>query len=222
MATFTEGAHMGEFLISEAQPGTRSKDFGVIAVSQTLTDGQVVGRVLVGALSAAAAAKAGNTGNGTMGAVTVAAGTPVGVYNLEVIEPGTNAGVFRVEDPGGVEIGRGTVGVAFSAGGLGFTLADGATDFVSGDGFNITVTGATATDDGQYKALNLAATDGSQIVAGVMYGAVTTGASATAKGVVITRAAEVNGFLIDYPAGASAPQKLAIRTALNALGITVR
>ena len=96
--------------------------------------------VEVAAGTAVAAAFAGNTGNGTMGAVTVSAGAKAGVYNLIVIEPGANAGVFQVIDPDGVFVGRGTVAVAFSAGGLAFTLADGATDFVAGDGFTITVT----------------------------------------------------------------------------------
>lgn len=90
--------------------------------------------------SASSTAYAGNTGNGTMGTVTVSAGAKEGTYNLEIIEPAANAGKFSVEDPDGVIIGTGTVGVAFSAGGLAFTLADGATDFVAGDGFTIATT----------------------------------------------------------------------------------
>lgn len=90
--------------------------------------------------TAVAAAVAGNTGNGTMGAVTVSAGAKAGVYTLTIIEPAANAGAFIVTDPDGIVIGNGDVAVAFSAGGLAFTLADGATDFASGDQFTITVT----------------------------------------------------------------------------------
>lgn len=102
-------------------------------------DGLRIG-VQVSVGTAVAAAVAGNTGNGTMGAVTVSAGAKAGVYRLTIVEPAANAGTFVVEDPDGVIVGSGTVAVAFSAGGLAFTLADGATDFASGDAFTITVT----------------------------------------------------------------------------------
>lgn len=100
--------------------------------------GLIGGEALVG--TAVAAAQVGNTGNGTMGAVTVSAGAKAGLYSLEIIEPAANAGTFIVLDPDGVEVGTGNVAAAFNAGGIAFTLADGATDFVAGDGFNITVT----------------------------------------------------------------------------------
>ncbi|HYC45373.1 MAG TPA: major capsid protein P2 [Burkholderiales bacterium] len=92
------------------------------------------------AASASSAAWAGNTGNGTMGAVTVAAGAKVGVHKITIVEPGANVGTFVHEDPDGELVSvRGVVASAYSGGGLSFTLADGATDFVAGDGFDITV-----------------------------------------------------------------------------------
>jgi hypothetical protein len=125
---------------------------------QTLLSGQntVRGAVLgivAGAITSAAAA--GNTGNGAMGAVTPGAGVRPGVYRVTIIEPATNGGVFVVEAPNGVTVGRGSVAVAF-AGPINFTLADGATDFVSGDTFTITVAAGT-----KYKLAAAAATDGS-------------------------------------------------------------
>jgi hypothetical protein len=113
---------------------------GYLKPGVPLTKGGTRVGVAAAAGTAVAAAYAGNTGNGTMGAVTVSAGAKAGVYQLVIIEPAANAGRFTVEDPDGIIIGVGTVGVAFSAGGLAFTLADGVTDFVSGDGFTITVT----------------------------------------------------------------------------------
>lgn len=92
-------------------------------------------------LTASAAALGTNTGNGTMGAITVTAGAKPGRYTLTIIEPGANTGTFNVIDPDGIQIGDGVVASAFSAGGLAFTLADGATDFVAGDAFAITVAG---------------------------------------------------------------------------------
>lgn len=92
-----------------------------------------------GDLAGAGAADAGNTGDGTIGAVTVAADSAVGVYKAICIEPATDAGTFEVFGPDGVSIGTATVAVEFSNI-LTFTIADGATDFVAGDTFDITVT----------------------------------------------------------------------------------
>lgn len=87
------------------------------------------------------AARAGNTGNGTITASpTITAGAKEGVYTITMLEPGTDAGEFVVSDPDGVDIGNGTVAVAFSGGGVAFTVADGSTDFAAGDQFTVTVT----------------------------------------------------------------------------------
>jgi hypothetical protein len=115
-------------------PVIRSGDHGCVLASQET-------------LEAVAAAVAGNTGNGTMGTVTVSAGAKEGVYTLTIIEPGSNVGAFEVQDPDGIVIGNGDVASAFSAGGLAFTLADGSTDFAAGDQFTITLTPSEATAD---------------------------------------------------------------------------
>lgn len=107
------------------------------------------------ALAGSVAAFGTNTGNGTMGAITVTAGAKLGTYTLEIIEPGANTGTFMVSDPDGVLIGHGVVGSAFSAGGIAFTLADGSTDFVSGDGFTFAVTPTAATDVGDLLGISV-------------------------------------------------------------------
>lgn len=142
MTVLNETIHQGEFLISEAT-GFRSREVGTVTVSGSTAwlSGTVLAQLTVGAASAAAFA--GNTGNGTMGSITVGKGAMPGAYRLVVIEPAANAGVFIVEDPTGKFVARGNVGSAFNAGGLSFTLADGATDFISGDGFTITVAAGT-------------------------------------------------------------------------------
>lgn len=220
MAVFEEGAHTGAWLMKEAA-GTRSRDYITIAASQTIADGQLLGKVLTGALSAVAAAVAGNTGNGAMGAVTVDAGADEGVYKLLFIEPGSNAGDFAVERPDGVIDGHGKVAVAYN-GRVNFTLADGATDFVAGDGFDITVTAADATAQDQFKAWDPAATDGTQIVAAIAYGAVETGVGATQRAVGITRDAEANGKLLVYPDAEDDEEVAAGIAGLTDLGIIVR
>lgn len=130
----------------------------------TVSASQTVASTTVTATAALATAFSGNTGNGTMGAITVSAAAKPGTYKLVVVEPGTNVGTFVVENPDGAIVGRGVVATAFSAGGLGFTLADGSTDFVAGDGFDIVV----AAGDGKYVAYDDDASDGSQVAAGII------------------------------------------------------
>lgn len=92
------------------------------------------------AASATSAVFAGNTGNGAMGAVTVAAGCKVGAWKVVIVEPGTNVGAFIVFDPDGIMSPEGgDVASAYDNDSIAFTLADGSTDFVAGDGFTITV-----------------------------------------------------------------------------------
>ena len=124
--------------ISRVVESATALEFGQPAYRGTDDRGCVVGGTF--AAIGASAALGTNTGNGTMGAITVTAGAKQGVYVLTITESAANAGNFIVEDPNGVQVGDGTVGVAFSADGLAFTLADGATDFVAGDSFAITVT----------------------------------------------------------------------------------
>jgi hypothetical protein len=215
MTILTEKIYPAEFILSEA-PGKRSRTLVTIGLSQTLKAGAVLGAVLLGALSAAAAvAQAGNTGNGVFGAATVDAGAQTGDYKIVFIEPNTNLGNFQVVRPDGTVDGTGKVGTAYD-GMINFTIADGATDFASGDLFTVTVSAAAATK--VYKAINLAAVDGTQTVAGILYAAVTTDGSTTQKAVVIDADAEVNGGLLDYNGQTTAT----VNAGLLALGIKVR
>jgi hypothetical protein len=111
-----------------------------------------------------ASAKAGNTGNGVMGAITVASvpGLILGTYKVAITEAVANAGKFVLIDPQGDVVGSGNVAVLFNQAGISFTLADGATDFVVGDGFNIVVAGTV-----KYKVSLAAATDGTQVPSAV-------------------------------------------------------
>lgn len=130
----------------------------------TLKVGAVLGKY-VASPTGVAAAVAGNTGDGTMGAVTVTSNKnlQLGVYTLRIIKAAANAGDFVVVDPAGDVVGQGTVAVAFSQAGLAFTLADGATDFAVGDSFTITVDGTV-----KYKLVEATATDGTEVAAVVL------------------------------------------------------
>jgi len=100
-------------------------------------------------------ADGGNTGDGTVTAVTANDKAVSGSYNLECIEAVTNGGVFKLEDPSGnivasdltIDVGAGAATI-FTVAGLTFTITDGATDFAAGDKFTLAIeTGGT------YKAL---------------------------------------------------------------------
>lgn len=177
-----------------------------ILTGQNLTRGTLLGRV-AGAIGAAAAV-AGNTGNGTIGAVTAGAGLKEGTYRLVCIEPATNAGKFAVEDPDGVVVGVATVAVAF-VGPLNFTIADGATDFVSGDSFTVAVALGTK----HVKSL-AAATDGSQVPRAVL--AEDVDATAADKEAMAYVVAGVNENALVYGTGHTAAS---VREALRTKGI---
>lgn len=141
---------LAPFLLSEAS-GQRSRDNIVV----TQTDTEVLSGTLLTKIDTGAgtfAMVAGATGNPTASAITVGAAALPGVYNLNF----TAATKFTVEDPNGLMIGNGTVGVAFSKAGLGFTLTAGGTAAVVGDAATITV----AVGSGKYKPYTAAGAAG--------------------------------------------------------------
>lgn len=195
-------------LAGDAKAVTRS----IVLDTGNLTRGSLLGKITVGAATSAARA-GGNTGNGTMGTVTVGAGAKSGVYRLRVVEAASNAGQFQVVDPEGDVVGIGSVAVAFAGGGLSFTLADGSTDFVVGDGFDITVAAGT----GKYVLSAAAATDGSQIpVAILAEDADATNADVTT---IAYETGEFNQTAITFGAGHTADS---VRDGLRALGIFLK
>lgn len=198
---FTENNRVSDWLKWE-EDQRYSREAITLLSGQNLKSGAILGRQLIGA-TASAAAFAGNSGNGAMGAITVTGDARRGVYKLVIIEPGTNAGTFEVEDPDGKIIGRGTVAVAFSAGGLAFTLAD-ATDFISGDGFDITVVAGAF----KYLEHDPAGTDGSEKPAGILLFD-TNATSADTACVAVTRQAIVAAGSLVWKSGATADQKAA-------------
>lgn len=218
MTVLSEGRHPGEIIIGGHDD--ISKDVLVIPESQTVKPGAVLGKVAIVAGVVATPSYAG-TGNGVLTLASPPVSTKVkdGDYKLTCVTAAANGGVFRVEDPQGRSLGNATVGQAFNKD-LKFTIADGATDFVVGDEFTITV--AADAEDFVYPVLNPAGTDGSEVAAAIaLYGA-TTGVGVTAKITGITYHQEVNGAVLEWPAGISATQKADAIQALAANRIKVR
>jgi len=217
----TERRWSGGYIVSEAN-GERSREQVTLkqqAGGTILDAGTVLGQFGPSTGAPVAAANAGNTGNGVMGAVTEGAGAIVGVYNLVFEAAAANAGVFAVFDPNGAFVGQGKVAVLFNKGGLSFTLADGSADFVAGDGFTITV--AANADAGKYTPVNSAATDGSQNAKAILFNSPFDVTAADTKQTVSARACEVNGNELVWPAGATANQIAAWTAQLAAAGIGI-
>jgi hypothetical protein len=198
MTEVTEGQHKAEFIVTEGE-GTISRETVTVLAGQNLKAGHVLGKVSVG--TASGAASSGNTGNGTISAVTVGAGAKAGDYKVTCIEPATGAGTFSVEDPDGVTIGSAKVGTAF-AGEIVFTLTAGSIDFAAGDVFGITV----AAGSGKYKEYNPANTDGSQTPVAILLDNVDA-REGDKEAVIISRHAEVNEAELVWFTGATEVQK---------------
>ena len=97
--------------------------------------GLIVNQVAAGT---AASAHPANTGNGTLGGLSTAAGSKFGTYTLTA----KTATDFGVVDPDGDVLPDATVGTAY-VGPVDFTLAAGGNAFVAGDSFTIAVSQQT-------------------------------------------------------------------------------
>jgi hypothetical protein len=97
------------------------------------------------ALVSAAVADGDNTGNGTVGSLTVNAGAPAETWTLTLITAAANGGTFSVVGSVSGAKANATVGSAYNNGSVAFTIADGSTDFVVGDTFTIQATQPTLT-----------------------------------------------------------------------------
>lgn len=219
---FTEKPGPGSCIIQEGED-YYSRDVGTIIAGAgiTLAANTVLGKIsAAGVVSAAQAAVAGNTGNGTLALANPAftAGSDLGVYTVSCTTGGgAGVGKFRVENPDGDYVGEATVGTAF-AGPVKFTISAGGTAFVEGDSFNVTLSQAAGASDGSYAIHDPAATDGSQVAAAILIYPVT----GTDDAAILTRHAQVKSQLLVWKTGVNSNQKTAASAALKAAGIVVR
>lgn len=209
MPVFSEPVHAGEHLVSEAN-GNRSRSVGTITGGD-YSAATVLAQVTLGtALSAVQVG--GNTGDGTMSAVTVGTGAKPGTYKVRF----TSATKFDVEDPDGFNVVKGTVGTAYSDD-IGFTITAGATPFVANDGFDV----AVAEGSMKFTQFAPAGQDGSQVASAVLYAA----ANAADNDVAATihdRDCEVNGLVLVWPEGITDEEKTAAIANLAKRDVIVR
>jgi hypothetical protein len=160
------------------------------------------------------AAVAGNTGNGTIGAVSEGATPLYGVYTIKATAPT----VFSVTDPEGNAQANANAGNAYTSSTINFTITAGATAFVAGDSFTVEVVEAT----GDYVLSVKTATDGSQTPTAVLV--TTTDASAAPQEAGAYLMGEFNANAITFdpswtlPALQTAmrPYSLFLKTAVSA------
>lgn len=113
---------------------------GLNSSGSPLQPGNLLGvKTVAATFTTAAAAKVGNTGNGTiaMGSPQTLANVQPGVYRIVM----SSATAYQVYDPKGNEIGTGANGAAFGTQ-IKFTTTAGGTPMVSGDEFDVTVSQA--------------------------------------------------------------------------------
>lgn len=175
--------------------------------------------VLLGAATVTPGAVVG-TGDGAIGVVTADAGAEAGTYQVVIIEPASNGGVFQVFRPGGELDGAGTIGAAYN-GMINFTLADGAADFVPGDRIPVVVSYAA----GSRKVVRWdpTATDGSQHIIGVNLWEAIAPDGVDGDCTLVVRGPLIGRReAIAWHPGATDEQKAAAYAALSALGIECR
>ena len=224
MSVLTELQHNAAVVVALAAGNRSLKKATILAGSgsdRVLLSGEVLSKQLAGTAASAAAGIGGgaNSGDGTMGSVTVSGAAKPGVYTLTITDPATNAGTFRLEDPNGILVATGTVAVAFSAGGLAFTLADGSADFVAGDGFLITVTLTTE----KFLAFDQDIAAPQNVPAGILLADTTAPDGTDVLASVIVRDAEVHQAELVWPSDITAAEQLVAEGQLEKLlGIIVR
>lgn len=215
LSTSVEGA--GYHIVSEEIYRSREQITLLGAAAGWLAAGTVLGKIRVGDVEAAAKS-GGNTGNGTISAVTTKKGAKSGVYRVEF----TAATKFDVIDPEGFKIKGGSTGTAYSDD-IAFTITTGGTAFVAGDAFDITV----ELVDGSYGPLDLDAGNGLEEAAGVLWEGRTIALDESEevipmRAVANVRETEVHAGLLVWPDGITATQQAAATAQLAARHVILR
>ena len=156
------------------------------------------------------------TGTGAVSGVSLGSLAQLGTYRVQLLATSATA-EFEVIAPSGAKLKRGQVATAYASDHVNFTLANAGT-MTSGDYFNIIVEKNT----NQVVAWDPTAVDGSQVPAGILFGAVNA-TSAALAGLLVARMAEVKGALLTFKSGVSAAAIAACKTRLlPALSIIAR
>ena len=188
MALKTEAKHPGEGVQSLA-PGDRSKDNHTVVSGQNLVAGEVCALIL----AAVAAADGGNTGDGTMGAVTISPDVEIGDYTLSIT--GLGATLVAASDADVGNTGDGTMDAAPTVGSQGEVGDYILTCLNTGPG--VAASGTGAADAGAHSGVGNTGN-------GTITASPATGANAkvgTYRAICVGVAANLGEFLITDPDG---------------------
>lgn len=213
-AVYTERNRIGDVLFQEL-PRYSSREEVTVLSGQNLLVGTVLGKIT--RAIGDAVATAGNTGNGTVGTISMGQQARRGTYTLTCMTAATDGGTFAVTSPDGDALPDAVVGTAYTSPQINFTIADGATDFVVGDAFTIAVSAGS----GKVKVLTPAAVDGTHEAYGVLLGDVDA-SSGDLAGLAIVREGVVIESGLVWPDAITNDQKTAAIAQLNAIFITIR
>lgn len=158
---------------------------------------------------------AGNTGDGTVGSITLGDDAKIGDYTLRCTAESANAGTFEVIDPDGNKLDDATVGVAFTSDQINFTIADGDEDWDVDDVITIPVEAG----NGKYQGYDPDAVNGLQRACAILAEAVTVGASADENANIWKAGYFRKDDLTWTHTGITAAEKNAAYADLEALGI---
>lgn len=204
MPILYDGARTANFLIWDHL--YQSREEGIVDTDVVLLPGSFLTKAATQG-TAVGVAGAGNTGNGTIGAATVAASGKTGGYTATF----TSATAFTVRDPAGTTVATGTAGTAFNNQ-IGFTITAGSAAFVAGDVFTVNV---DVTEFNYVAATSAAAIDGI-LFEGVTEADLDLGRALKRTAVVRDAEIQLSGLVL------GAFNQSAVIARLNTFGIAVR
>jgi len=175
-------------------------------MSGNLARGAVLGQQTTSSIDVTAGT---NTGNGTVGSLSLGATETFGAFLLKA----TSATVFSVTDPEGNALPNATVGTPYANAEINFTITAGSTPFVANDSFTLNALEAT----GNYILSVKTASDGSQTPVGIL--AMSTNASSAPQMAAVYVMGEFNQNAISFDPSWTLPQ---LQQALRSYGIFLK
>lgn len=211
-------------LVLTAGAGTAT-NYSSTHLDFTVTDGSTdfaVNDTFTIAVTAGGTPAVVGTGNGTISAISLGKQAINGTYRIVCTAAVTNGGTFSVTAPDGdrlpdlVLTASAGAATAYTSDHINFTLTDGSTDFAVGAYFHVVV----ARGSNKVKTWNPAATDGSQVVAGILFDEVNA-STGDKPGVLVVRDCAVNASELAWGSSVSAADKLVGIEQIKALTINV-
>ena len=150
--TENTGQELSQLIASDVH---QLKSIVIASGAGVLSRGTILGQIRA-ALGTPVAGS--NTGDGTIGSVSLGGEAQHGDYKLVCTAAATDGGTFKVVAPDGSRLDDASVGVAYSSKHINFTISDGSTDFAEADSFTVPVDLGSM----EYKQLDLAGVDGTQ------------------------------------------------------------